>query len=232
MLKNRSYQAELLDDFEVKGKDLNRNLEELELVNRWLGGRPILKKGIDISLKKGFNFTKLVDLGCGGGDLLEYSAELLKEKRENIEYLGYDLNKNVLDFANERVKHKSIKFIHQDAMAIENFKADNTLYLATLFFHHFTEAQIIEFLKSFKSTKNSFLIVNDLHRHHLAYISIKVLTQLFSSSKMVKNDAPLSVARAFKRTDWNHIFESAELKPIHFSWEWAFRWLVIFKSDQ
>ena len=231
MLKTRSSQAELLDDFEVKGEDLNRNLEELELVNKWLGGRPILKKGIDLSLKKGFNFNKVVDLGCGGGDLLEYSHKLLKDKRENIEYLGYDLNKNVLDFANDRVKGDSIKFIQQNAMAIDEFKTGNTLYLATLFFHHFTETQIIEFLKSFKSTQNSFLIINDLHRHPLAYYSIKVLTQLFSSSKMVKNDAPLSVARAFKRTDWNHIFESAELQPIHFSWEWAFRWLVIFKSD-
>ena len=42
------------------------------------------------------------------------------------------------------------------------------------------------------------IIVNDLHRHQLAYLSIVVLTRLFSRSVMVRNDGPLSVRRAFR----------------------------------
>jgi hypothetical protein len=68
--------------------------------------------------------------------------------------------------------------------------------------------------------------INDLHRHWLAYYSIKFLTKLFSKSYLVKNDAPLSVQRGFRRKEWNAIFEHAGISNFNCKWRWAFRWLI------
>jgi len=42
------------------------------------------------------------------------------------------------------------------------------------------------------------VLVNDLHRHRLAYDSFRVLASLFSKSPMVQHDGPVSIRRAFR----------------------------------
>ena len=73
--------------------------------------------------------------------------------------------------------------------------------------------------------------INDLQRHRLAYYAIKLLTQLFSSSYLVKNDAPLSVARGFVKAEWESILDEADVKKYTIQWKWAFRYLVIIKNN-
>jgi hypothetical protein len=44
--KNRSYQAELLDNDEIPTEDLYRNLQELDFINSYLGGHKVILQGI------------------------------------------------------------------------------------------------------------------------------------------------------------------------------------------
>jgi hypothetical protein len=43
----------------------------------------------------------------------------------------------------------------------------------------------------------------------------------------VKNDAPLSVRRAFSKKEWTGLLEKAGISEYSIQWGWAFRWLVI-----
>ena len=69
--------------------------------------------------------------------------------------------------------------------------------------------------------------INDLQRHWLAYYLIHILTQLFSKSYLVKNDASLSVARGFKKLEWQSLFKKAEITHCQITWKWAFRFLIV-----
>ena len=75
-------------------------------------------------------------------------------------------------------------------------------------------------------------VINDLHRHPLAYHAIRLLTAAFSNSYLVKHDAPLSVARGFTRTEWQTIFQMAGLADYTIQWQWAFRHLIIFRHGK
>ena len=68
--------------------------------------------------------------------------------------------------------------------------------------------------------------INDLQRHPLAWWSIRLLTGWLSRSYLVRNDAPLSVLRGFKRGEWERILQEARMKGYSLQWKWAFRWLV------
>jgi hypothetical protein len=70
--------------------------------------------------------------------------------------------------------------------------------------------------------------VNDLHRHPFAYYSIKWLTKFFSKSYLVKNDAPLSVLRGFKRKELEVLSHQSSVEKISINWKWAFRWLLVY----
>ena len=72
--------------------------------------------------------------------------------------------------------------------------------------------QVYEWLFSAEHEKSiRERVVNDLHRTHLAYASIKGLSRLFNWSEMVRNDGPLSVRRAFKPAELRRIGERAGL---------------------
>ncbi|HZK64528.1 MAG TPA: SAM-dependent methyltransferase, partial [Puia sp.] len=60
--------------------------------------------------------------------------------------------------------------------------------------------------------------------------AIRILTALFSRSYLVKNDAPLSVLRGFKKNDLVAILDKAGIRDYSIRWQWAFRWLIIVPS--
>ena len=65
----------------------------------------------------------------------------------------------------------------------------------------------------------------------LHIIRFKLLTKLFSNSYLVKNDAPLSVARGFIKKEWQKVFKIAGIKQFKIQWQWAFRYLIISSNE-
>jgi 2-polyprenyl-3-methyl-5-hydroxy-6-metoxy-1,4-benzoquinol methylase len=230
-LSERSTQEEVMDDLDSSGSIIDQTLKELETINTLLGGNYVTLNGLDLLLNtsnKKESIT-IVDLGCGGGDILRLIAKWGEQKNISLQLTGIDANPNIVDFA---FAHTSEKDIQYKALNIfsEEFKQQRfDVVVSTLFFHHFTSDQLADFFKQLKTQVRIGIVINDLHRHWFAYYSIKWLTQLFSKSPMVVNDAPLSVARAFRKKDWIEIFEKAGITNYKLRWMWAFRWQIIMR---
>jgi hypothetical protein len=88
----------------------------------------------------------------------------------------------------------------------------------------------VPLLRGWQQQADVAVIINDLHRHLLAYYSIKYLTRWLGGSRLVQNDAPLSVARAFTRADWQRLLAQAGIERYELRWCWAFRWQVIIAA--
>jgi hypothetical protein len=104
------------------------------------------------------------------------------------------------------------------------------IVFSSLFCHHFDDASVPEILRWCAENSRLGFFINDLHRHPLAYYSIKWLTAAFSRSRLVRNDAPLSVAKGFSRRQWQSFVDSGLAGSpliVDISWAWAFRWLLV-----
>ncbi len=232
MFKSRSNQKELLDQEEIPAGDLYQNLRELDFINHWLGGYAVsfaaLKKIIP-SGSAGKSYT-LVDIGCGGGDTLKRISKWAKRTGLQLDLYGIDIKPVCIDYARSNVKSEQVRFICDD---YRNFfkhipKAD--IIHACLFCHHLSENELVDLIR-FALTNKSTLVINDLERNPLAYYSIKWLTRLFSRSYLVKNDAPLSVLRGFKKKEWKSIIEKSGAARYSVYNKWAFRHEVIIYGN-
>ncbi|MFZ4798299.1 MAG: methyltransferase domain-containing protein [Bacteroidia bacterium] len=232
-LKSRSIQKELLDQEDIPTFDLHQNLLELNVINTWLGGHQVTLKGLKyFKLEKNFIYT-LLDIGCGGGDNLIYLAKWARKHQLKFNFIGVDLKKDCIDYAKKQAKgFPEIMFIEADYKDLPNMSIQFDFALACLFTHHLQNQEIIDLLKWCNRNAKHGFIINDLHRHFLAYYSIAWLTQIFSKSYLVKNDAKLSVARSFVKNDWQQIIKESNIQTnkIKLKWAWAFRWLVINKK--
>jgi len=226
---------EIMDNFDFHDDVVFQTLRELDFINHWLGGNGVTL-GVLEQLWKRIPKQQPVsigDLGCGSGEILRLIAKKASQQNRNVNLTGMDANAHIVDYARNQSRNlANVKFEVMNIFSNEfqSYKFD--FVIATLFLHHFSDEELINLFASLKKQTRIGIIVNDLHRHPLAYYSIKWLTFLFSKSTMVKYDAPLSVLRAFKRKDFGSILEKAGIEKYQLKWKWAFRWQLMISCQK
>ncbi|WP_044005239.1 methyltransferase domain-containing protein [Hymenobacter swuensis] len=226
----RSTQEELMDDLTLASEELRQNLDELETINTWLGGyAPVLNALA--RLRPQFppgRPLRLADVGSGGGDTLRQIARWARRHGVAVELVGVDANAFMLEYARTKCRdYPEISFQQADIFSPEFQRQSFDILTASLFCHHFPDAQLAPMLAQWHRQAGLAVIVNDLHRHPLAYHSIRWLTWLLNGSRLVRHDAPLSVARAFTRPDWQQLLHHAGIRRYSLRWRWAFRWQLV-----
>jgi ubiquinone/menaquinone biosynthesis C-methylase UbiE len=221
----RSYLPELLDQPDIPATAIQRNLHELSIINQKLGGHAITVKGFMELAKKEKNLH-VCEIGCGGGDNLKAIEKKANQEKKEIRFTGIDINPDCIRVA-ENIDWKTpVHLIVSDYKKVD-FQSKPDIIFCSLFCHHFKDTELIDMFRWMNENSLTGFFVNDLHRHPLAYHSIRVLTSFFSKSYLVKHDAPLSVLRGFKKSELKNLLNQAGILKYTIQWNWAFRWLVI-----
>jgi len=232
-LTHRSYKKELLDGNDLSFADIKQNMQELDKINHLLGGHATTVQGVSKLIKKGSlqHTVSIVEIGCGGGDNLRVIKKWCAKNGIAVRLTGVDINQDCIAFAKSRKENNNIDFICSDySKAV--FATPPNIIFSSLFCHHFTDAQLVAMLQWMKQNTSTGFFINDLHRHPFAYYSILIFTKLLSRSRLVKNDAPLSVQRSFIKKEWQQLFQLAGIYQFAISWKWAFRWLIVFTHQK
>jgi len=226
-LRKRSYQKELLDNDAIPFEDIRINMREINTINKWLGGHKITLDGFNKLLgnKKSIH---VCEIGCGDGNNLFVISNWCNKNGVDLKCTGIDIKQECIDAAKTKYKNLNAEWIANDYQKIQ-FKIKPDIIFSSLFCHHFTNEELIEQVKWMQQNCALGFFVNDLQRNRFAYHSIKIITRTFSSSYLVKSDAPLSVARGFYKNEWLQIFQQAGLKNFTIKWKWAFRYLIIYQ---
>src|SRR5258708_23407949 len=232
IFSQRSNAIEIMDDLDCNGEVVHQTLRELEFINRTLGGNQITIDGVNTLLQnQSSSRLEIIDMGCGGGDMLILLSKKFSAKNVNLKLLGIDANPHIVEYARRNGGNSNIAFECTNILSEEFESKTFDIAIATLFFHHFSFEELVNILKKLHSQARIGIVINDLHRHPLAYYSIKLLAKLFSKSAMVKFDAPLSVLRGFSKKEIKDILDKAGIINYSLNWCWAFRWKVlIWKS--
>lgn len=229
-LSLRSNETEVMDDLQSSGEIIPITLRELEIINHLLGGNHVTIDGIKKLLKHRTPNHEIVigDVGCGSGDILKLIRKWLNKKGWAAKLIGFDANENITKYAAAHTEnHYDISYHAINIFSSEFKELSFDIVTGTLFFHHFSDEQLASFFRQLRSQVRIGIVINDIHRHWFAYYSIKWLTRAFSKSSMVINDAPLSVARAFRKEELIQILRDAGIERYSIRWMWAFRWQVV-----
>jgi hypothetical protein len=104
----------------------------------------------------------------------------------------------------------------------------NQVEIATfnLCLHHFSETEIDQLINKCKVDGVKAIIINDLHRHWLAYYSFYVVCWLFRSPRIARVDGLLSIRKGFKRKELINLAKKSA-SSYQLRWSWAFRWQLL-----
>jgi len=230
--RTRSTLPERMDASGVSETEIGKAMREIERINKWLGGNKIIQNALSkLSWPKNAAPVTIMDLGCGGGDILRMVSNWGKKHHKSLRLIGVDINPIMTRLAgNHSRNYEDISFISMDVFdpALNEERPD--IMICSLFTHHFDDEALIILLHRMNELSKRFVIINDLDRHWFAYYAIKLLTLLFRSPQLVRYDGPLSVARSLKRLEWESALKKAGIESYTIRWRWAWRWEIIIKK--
>ena len=227
-LQKRSGQKELLDSDSIPFEDIRQNMLELDSVNSRLGGHRTTIKGFKnlLGTRKSLH---VCEIGSGGGDNLLVLLAWCKAHSIAVHFTGIDINPHCIAFAKTRKLLEPVTtWLTSDYRTVV-FEQPPDIIFSSLFCHHFTDAELVGQLNWMRQTAKVGFFINDLHRHSFAYHAINLLTRFFSKSYLVKNDAPLSVARGFIRIELEQLLNRASIENYAIQYRWAFRYLITYQ---
>jgi SAM-dependent methyltransferase len=209
----RACLSELMDE-PCSYEELRGCLRDLEKVNSvTFGHRPALEwlEQFARSAREG-DRLHIVDVGCGGGDMLRQVEQWAAGRRFAVRLTGIDLNPYAARAAREFTPDGSqIRWITGDAYSFDATADPVDVVISSLFAHHLPDDGIVRFLGWMERVSRRGWFINDLYRSRTPYLGFKVLALAMRWHRFVRNDGPVSIRRAFLPDDWRKYVERAGL---------------------
>ncbi len=230
--KSRSVQSELMDVPDLPEKLLYKNLGELDTMNRNTGGHEISLEGIKRLVTDRQKTYHIVDLGCGSGDALKHIAKWARENLYSVNLTGVDKNPDAIKYLQKHTaEFPEIKGITADYKNYLQSCSFVDVVHCSLFCHHLSDNELHNLFLILKSITTEGFVINDLHRNPIAYYGVWLITRMLNGSSLAKHDGPVSVIRAFKRSELENLLLNASLSNFSIHWKWPFRYLVVVKNS-
>jgi SAM-dependent methyltransferase len=209
----RARLTELMDE-PCSRETLRACLRDIALTNRLtFAYRPTLAFLNSIAATSQLpNPLHILDAGCGYGDTLRRIEHWSRARRIPVQLTGLDLNPDATAIAADA--SPSFSSIHWVTANILTYSPPQPphLVLSSLFAHHLSEPQIVQFLGWMETNAKLGWFINDLSRAPIPYHVFRIFSRLIHLHPYVQFDGPVSIRRAFIPADWQRMSTAANLK--------------------
>lgn len=209
---DRSEEAELLDADPDDFAELAENFRDIRRVNRLLGGTSVILRhlpGLFASIPAN-RPTTILDLATGIGDIPIAIVQWAKRHDRQVQIVASDSSSEILRLAEkETAAHPDISIACYDARAVPLPDQQFDIVLCSLALHHFTPEDATQVLREMNRLARTGVLVNDLYRSRAGYIAAWVAARLTTRNRLTRNDAPLSILRAYTPDELGILLEQA-----------------------
>ncbi|WP_293939208.1 methyltransferase domain-containing protein [Sphingobacterium sp. UBA5996] len=230
-LTQRTSENEIMDDFLLEGDELRGALDQISKINRFLGGNSITLDGVKkiLSNDNSNHPIRIVDIGCGNGDMLRMLSDYADKKGIQFELFGLDANRYTINHARSLSKnYTNITYVCADIFEEDFEDLSFHIVLCTLTIHHFNDENILNLIARLIKMSKLGIIINDLHRSKIAYRLFQTIAVVFRLNRMTREDGLISIRRGFKKDELVQFAKKLHLENYNVQWKWAFRyqWII------
>ena len=209
---------ELLDGPLDDPRVLEGNLRDLSRVNRLLGGVALSRRAVE-ALSPGSEATTLLDVGTGAADIPVALMVGWRRAGRRLSVTATDDRQAVLDAAvalrPALARIGDLRLEIADGRRLPYSDGAFDLAHASLVLHHLEPAEGVALLREMRRVATRGVVINDLTRGWIAYASAWLLTRVATRNRFTRNDAPLSVRRAYTPAEMRALLAEAGLRPVH-----------------
>jgi 2-polyprenyl-3-methyl-5-hydroxy-6-metoxy-1,4-benzoquinol methylase len=215
----RAQLPEMMDDAGLDAATYAAVVADLARVNSLTMARPPTLAWL-ARRSAGLAQWSLLDVGFGHGDMLRAIAA---RHGPCARLVGIDLNPRSA-LAARAATPPAMAIEWRTGLAEEiDFRPD--FIISSLVAHHMADDELVAFIGWMQRTARRGWLINDLHRHPIAWAGFRLLAAVMRWHPIVAHDGALSVRRAFVRADWQRLLAAAGVAAT-VRWHLPFRWTV------
>jgi len=221
--------VELLDRPDNSDTEVLENLRDIERLNRYFGGSRAVLFHLARSIGvRPATSLQLVDVGTGGADIPRAICRWARRRNIAVTIEALDRSEQVLAVAREwSADYPEIRLRRAEAPPLPYSDRSFDFAISSQLLHHLTEAEGVRLLREMRRVARRGVIVTDLLRSRRAYISTAIATRLLCTSRLTRNDAPVSVLRAYRPDEALRMAAEAGLSEVKTSRHPWFRLALI-----
>jgi 2-polyprenyl-3-methyl-5-hydroxy-6-metoxy-1,4-benzoquinol methylase len=192
--KRESWLRERMEDPFCPAPLLNNTYRQFSLLNQLLAAwRGIYQDYLKPQLGSS---ASLLDLGCGGGDLVLRLAAWAAQDGIKLELCAVDPDARALAFMASRARPPNIRLLRASSRDLVKAGERFDIVLSNHLLHHLAAAEVADLCQDTEQLTERFALHNDICRSDLAYLSFALLGLVFHRS-LISVDGLLSIRRSF-----------------------------------
>lgn len=201
--------AELMDDPACDPVLLRRTLERFRLVNRLVAGWDgLYRSHILPTLAAAGGRGRILDIGCGGGDVLRRVVLLARRDGLTVEGLGIDPDAHAIEVAAAAPPVPGIVFRRADStlLASEGERAD--VVISNHLLHHLSDTDRSTVLADSDRMSRHLVLHADIARSRAAYAAYAVAITPLAPGSFLRTDGLRSIRRSYTPAELRDVLPS------------------------
>lgn len=230
---NRQRTPELMDQPGLDPSEHAAALRGLKRIHKISLSERYFLKALEVVAKNNSGKPlRILDMACGGGDLLCSLAKKARSKGWKMVAEGCDFNDQAVQIAAENARNHGVtaQFFQWDALQ-GPLPEKYDVIVCSLFLHHLDESQVVAVLKNMANSVNKMIAVDDLIRSRWGYVMAQVGCHLLSRSPIVHFDGPVSVKAALSLAEISDLASQAGLAGVKIHKHWPERFLLTWQAS-
>ncbi len=190
--------TELMDDPDCDPRALAATYRRFDVVNRLVSAwGHVYRTRVRPQLSALGRPARVLDLGCGGGDVVARLAALAARDGLDVEWVGADPDSRALDAARER-EGAGLVFTAQGSRELLAAGETFDLVLSNHVLHHLDAAGLAAFAEDSRALSRGSVLHADIARGRLAYALYAVGIAPLAAGTFLRVDGLRSIRRSYR----------------------------------
>ncbi|ODT11247.1 MAG: methyltransferase [Microbacterium sp. SCN 70-18] len=200
---------ELMDDPDCDPERLHATLRRFDTVNRLVSGwGGVYTRRIRPFLAGLGRPARVLDLGCGGGDVVVRLARMAARDGIPAGWVGADPDARAIEVAAERDAPGTVRFTRADSTALLAAGERFDLVVSNHVLHHLDTAALVSFTADSRALATGLVLHGDIARSRLAYALYAVGITPLQRGTFLRTDGLRSIRRSHTPAELQRILDA------------------------
>lgn len=185
---------------------LENTYRQFTTINKLLSGwNGIYKDFIKPVLNDKQGKCSILDIGCGGGDIIRFLHELALKDGFDVEFMGIDPDNRSIEYLSSLDWPDSVQFraVSSEILAKENRQFD--IVISNHLVHHLSKQELKSVCMDSQKLSKSLILFNDIERSLIGYLSFSLFAPLLFQNSYIVRDGKISIKRSYRKAELKQV---------------------------